>query len=146
MGDYIIRDGELYHYGVKGMKWGIRRYHNKDGSLTPEGKKRVQEEGGWYLNPPRKTSAGKRANRDSVSKKYRDDYAKLMKKYGVDYGKMDGSEASIALRDKSGKKNLDSKLWNSYMDKYVSATLKDLKLADTVKAREYVKRFFSIDL
>lgn len=28
----------LCHYGVKGMKWGIRRYQNKDGSLTPEGK------------------------------------------------------------------------------------------------------------
>lgn len=31
---------ELYHAGVKGMKWGIRRYQNKDGSLTPEGRKR----------------------------------------------------------------------------------------------------------
>lgn len=31
---------ELYHAGVKGMKWGVRRYQNKDGSLTPAGKKR----------------------------------------------------------------------------------------------------------
>lgn len=31
---------ELYHYGVKGMKWGVRRYQNKDGSLTLEGKRR----------------------------------------------------------------------------------------------------------
>lgn len=31
---------ELYHWGVKGMKWGVRRYQNKDGSLTPAGKKR----------------------------------------------------------------------------------------------------------
>lgn len=30
----------LCHYGIKGMKWGIRRYQNKDGSLTPEGKVR----------------------------------------------------------------------------------------------------------
>lgn len=41
MGEYIIwTDGELYHYGVKGMKWGVRRYQNKDGSYTPAGQKR----------------------------------------------------------------------------------------------------------
>lgn len=31
---------ELYHHGIKGQKWGIRRYQNEDGSLTAEGKER----------------------------------------------------------------------------------------------------------
>ena len=31
---------ELYHYGIKGQKWGVRRYQNLDGTLTPEGEKR----------------------------------------------------------------------------------------------------------
>lgn len=31
----------LSHHGIKGQKWGVRRYQNKDGSLTPEGKIRV---------------------------------------------------------------------------------------------------------
>lgn len=31
---------ELWHYGVKGMKWGVRRFQNKDGTLTSKGKKR----------------------------------------------------------------------------------------------------------
>ena len=31
---------ELYHHGIKGMKWGVRRYQNEDGSWTEEGKAR----------------------------------------------------------------------------------------------------------
>lgn len=43
--EYILTaDGELYHWGTKGMKWGIRRYQNKDGSLTPAGKKKYAKE------------------------------------------------------------------------------------------------------
>lgn len=39
MSDYVIM-----HHGIKGMKWGIRRYQNKDGTLTSAGKKRYNKE------------------------------------------------------------------------------------------------------
>lgn len=36
---------ELYHYGIKGMRWGVRRYQYADGSLTPAGQKRYNNRG-----------------------------------------------------------------------------------------------------
>lgn len=33
-------NNELRHHGVLGMKWGVRRFQNADGSLTPAGKKK----------------------------------------------------------------------------------------------------------
>ena len=38
---------ELYHHGIKGMKWNVRRFQNKDGSLTPAGKKRYNKDATW---------------------------------------------------------------------------------------------------
>lgn len=34
---------EIYHHGVKGQRWGVRRYQNADGSLTPAGRKRADK-------------------------------------------------------------------------------------------------------
>ena len=35
---------ELYHHGIKGQRWGVRRYRNEDGSLTDAGKRRYNRE------------------------------------------------------------------------------------------------------
>ena len=53
------KDFELQHHGVKGMKWGVRRYQNSDGSLTPAGKNR-------YDRDVRENNAKKKDNRINI--------------------------------------------------------------------------------
>lgn len=47
---------ELYHHGIKGQKWGVRRYQNADGSLTAAGKKRIHRDSQIYKKKYKRTS------------------------------------------------------------------------------------------
>jgi len=68
----------LAHYGVKGMKWGFRRYQNEDGSLTEEGKARrlslKPESDTWKKNEAKRLSDDelrRRNNRMAAEAQYR---------------------------------------------------------------------------
>lgn len=47
---YVINSNELYHHGIKGQKWGVRRFQNPDGTLTANGRKRygVDSQGRYF--------------------------------------------------------------------------------------------------
>lgn len=81
----FISECELYHYGIKGQKWGVRRYQNDDGSLTPSGKKRYSDDS--QINSikrnetPRKGLIQKRKDKLTehyISKGYKPNAAKTM--------------------------------------------------------------------
>lgn len=74
---------ELYHFGVHGMKWGIRRYQNEDGTLTDEGRDHYARQASRKLNANdrkiAKAKAYKRLHRIEASG-YKSKYRKAISK------------------------------------------------------------------
>lgn len=66
----------FYHYGIKGQKWGIRRFQNEDGSLKPAGRKRYGDDDepkkqnrSFFSRLSQKTSVKKKATSTTSEKK-----------------------------------------------------------------------------
>lgn len=74
----FISEDELCHWGIKGMKWGVRRYQNPDGSLTPAGRRRLEKaDYKWAKKKTDKiTSKAKKASQREL-----DDYGKELLKH-----------------------------------------------------------------
>lgn len=106
----------LQHHGVKGMKWGRRRYQNADGSLTPAGRKRYAEDGDGIRKMSRKERKQYKYTTKTSNKYARAGSAEGRAKYNREQGDkitefgervaQKAESASRAAREKGGKGNM----------------------------------------
>lgn len=113
-------NNELYHHGILGMKWGVRRYKNADGTLTEKGKKRY----------------AKVAGSEKLQKRDTEDYIKIMK-----------TMKSISDSNIEKEKNnftVGKNFYNESLEK--SKTDKDNDYSDDIDLGKTIMEFSKIEI
>lgn len=106
----------LIHHGIKGQKWGVRRYQNEDGSLTPEGKER-------YLK-----------NKEASWNKFLDEEEATYKIGDKSYSMV--IEDSKGTKDTERIKNTVAEIWNEDTISELSKTISS-EIAEQYKPSEF---------
>ena len=137
-------NGTLSHHGIKGMRWGVRRFQNKDGSLTPAGKKRYGSADVKAGSSPERSKPSLLRGKSGGGKKLSemtdaelDARIRRMQKEKT-YKEL---EASLTLNEKSRLKRVASDLLESLASKsgealisrFVNSALKEKKLEKNSK-------------
>lgn len=116
---------ELYHHGILGMHWGIRRYQNEDGSLTPRGKARLDK----------KDAKWARKNYDKIYKKT---YKKSEKELR-NYMKYDLNQR-VRMRNANGKISMQyTNEYNRKLAELMNKNVSDLR-APSGKVVQFVAK------
>lgn len=132
---------DICHSGILGMKWGIRRFQNKDGSLTPQGKVRYRNNGlskglglftkkeakGDAVKVPKGKKIRKRHLSELTSEEIREKISRLkieneyLKEYNARYPKKERTKREHSVRKFIGKLSGDliTKYAYGKMDSYI---------------------------
>lgn len=133
-------ENELYHHGIKGMKWGIRRYQNPDGSLTNAGKKKYGTKTNFEKVKAAKKAAKEgvkeRNAREKANARTAKEVAKYRKKAGfIDSKKTQDNPKSLSeMTNNELQSKIDrARLENTYKELYPAKVSSGKKFVNSLK-------------
>ena len=126
---------ELYHHGIKGQRWGIRRFQNPDGTLTAAGRKRYLDVDGSFTKKGEKFAKKSEAHRELLSTAAKSNPISEMEKLGFDNDGMDKDGEVGFYKDKRLKTGDRSEV-------YIITNLKEKK---PITSEESQKAMTKID-
>lgn len=142
---------ELYHHGVKGQRWGVRRYQNKDGTLNAAGLKRLQklenkkENLQKMLNENHSRVSSTREKYADASEKYRQ--AKGLGKLKAGWNKLVAYDKYMGARERRVEESHEIQYQiASIISKQEKMAMNDIRAKDTSSAKEYLKKYNSTEL
>ena len=127
-------NNNLQHHGIKGQKWGVRRFQNKDGSLTLAGRKRQKQNDDGPVHEDHSKSHDTKSVKSMSDKELRDRINRL---------NMERQYAQLTATEKSmGKKmvsevllNVGRELAKEYLKNYAKKSIEEA-LKRSVKGKE----------
>ena len=132
--DKITYD-EIKHHGIKGQKWGVRRYQNEDGSLTAKGKQRYGTKENFERQYPQESKKKMKKAKGEVDV-YKDVAGKAKR----------GMEEGREKKNKQQKENVDKdvrerayKMSDQELRDVVNRLNMEERYAQVMREREYVE-------
>lgn len=138
VGYRVDTSDELYHHGIKGQRWGIRRYQDKNGNLTTKGRARLHKDydkyvkrskrAMWLTDEDRKSYAGDKTASDFnnfLTDRYNREYDKKLGDKAKDHDYLNDEEYNMGY-------------YKAYEDHYTKV-YNDMLLKDLKQNRSYQK-------